>query len=153
MIIGLPKEIKDNESRVGLTPAGVKTLSDSRHTVLVEKSAGEGSGIHDDEYRAANGQIVTSADEVWKRADMVVFDTRGPEWQPRGLANPIADLVYTATGSSVHTVIVDGNVIVDARVLTTIDRDTLIRETDETTAAVFKRLGFDHVRPRWPVRS
>lgn len=91
--------------------------------------------------------------EPGKRADMVVFDTRGPQWQPRGLANPIADLVYTATGSSVHTVIVDGNVIVDARVLTTIDCDTLIRETDETTSAVFKRLGFDHVRPRWPVRS
>ena len=52
MIIGLPKEIKDNEYRVGLTPAGVKTLSDYGHTVLVETKAGDGSGISDEEYSA-----------------------------------------------------------------------------------------------------
>jgi len=83
MIIGLPKEIKDNESRVGLTPAGVKTLSDSGHTVLVEKNAGEGSGISDDEYSAANGQIVGTADEVWERGEMIVKvkEPVGPEYQ------------------------------------------------------------------------
>ncbi|MGE0882189.1 MAG: alanine dehydrogenase [Blastocatellales bacterium] len=82
MIIGLPKEIKDNESRVGLTPAGVKTLSDYGHTVLVEKSAGEGSGISDDEYKAAKGQIVDSADEVWERGEMIVKvkEPVGPEY-------------------------------------------------------------------------
>ena len=72
MIIGLPKEIKDKESRVGLTPAGVKTLHDAGHTVLVEKDAGEGSGIPDDQYRGALGEIVASADEIWQRADMIV---------------------------------------------------------------------------------
>ncbi|MBL8187974.1 MAG: alanine dehydrogenase [Acidobacteria bacterium] len=83
MIIGLPKEIKDNESRVGLTPAGVKTLSDFGHTVLVETSAGIGSGISDDEFRAAGGQIVETADEVWQRGDMVVKvkEPVGPEYQ------------------------------------------------------------------------
>lgn len=83
MIIGLPKEIKDNESRVGLTPAGVKTLSDNGHTVLVEKSAGIGSGISDDEFRAAGGQTVETADEVWQRGDMVVKvkEPVGPEYQ------------------------------------------------------------------------
>lgn len=83
MIIGLPKEIKDNESRVGLTPAGVKTLSDNGHTVLVEKTAGIGSGISDDEFRAAGGQIVETADEVWQRGDMVVKvkEPVGPEYQ------------------------------------------------------------------------
>ncbi len=83
MIVGLPKEIKDNESRVGLTPAGVKTLSDFGHTVLIEKSAGIGSGITDDEFRAAGGQIVDSADEVWRRGDMVVKvkEPVGPEYQ------------------------------------------------------------------------
>ncbi len=81
MIIGLPKEIKDNEYRVGLTPAGVKTLNDYGHTVLVEKNAGVGSGIGDDEYRAANAQIIDSADEVWHRAEMVVKvkEPVGPE--------------------------------------------------------------------------
>lgn len=82
MIIGLPKEIKDNEYRVGLTPAGVKTLSDYGHTVLVETKAGEGSGINDDEYIAANGRIVETADEVWQRADMIVKvkEPVGPEY-------------------------------------------------------------------------
>lgn len=83
MIIGLPKEIKDNESRVGLTPAGVKTLSDYGHTVLVEKNAGIGSGISDDEFRTAGGQIVETADEVWQRGEMVVKvkEPVGPEYQ------------------------------------------------------------------------
>ena len=82
MIIGLPKEIKDNESRVGLTPAGVKTLSDAGHTVLVETHAGEGSGISNDEYIGANGQIVASVEEVWERADMIVKvkEPVGPEY-------------------------------------------------------------------------
>ena len=83
MIIGLPKEIKDNEFRVGLTPAGVKTLSDFGHTVLVEKHAGEGSGIKDEEYIAASGKIVESADEIWERAAMIVKvkEPVGPEYQ------------------------------------------------------------------------
>lgn len=83
MIIGLPKEIKDNEYRVGLTPAGVKTLSDYGHTVLVETRAGVGSGITDDEFRTAAGQIVASADEIWQRAEMVVKvkEPVGPEYE------------------------------------------------------------------------
>lgn len=82
MIIGLPREIKDNESRVGLTPAGVKTLSDVGHTVLVEKGAGDGSGISDDEYRGAAGQIVDSVDDLWARAEMIVKvkEPVGPEY-------------------------------------------------------------------------
>ena len=47
MKIGLPKEIKDNEYRVGLTPAGVRALTDAGHDVFVERNAGEGSGFHD----------------------------------------------------------------------------------------------------------
>jgi alanine dehydrogenase len=83
MIIGLPKEIKDNEYRVGLTPAGVKTLSDYGHTILVETRAGDGSGISDEEYSAAQGRIVETADEVWERAEMVVKvkEPVGPEYK------------------------------------------------------------------------
>ena len=70
------------ESRVGLTPAGVKTLSDYGHTVLVERGAGEGSGISDEEYQVAAGQIIDSADAIWERADMVVKvkEPVGPEY-------------------------------------------------------------------------
>ncbi len=71
MKIGLPKEVKDNENRVGLTPAGVKALTDAGHSVLIQKSAGEGSGISDNEYTQAGGQIVDTAGEAWS-GDMVV---------------------------------------------------------------------------------
>ncbi len=72
MIVGLPKEIKDNEYRVGLTPAGVRALTDSGHEVIVEKSAGEGSGFDDGLYQKAGGQIIDSADDVWAKAEMIV---------------------------------------------------------------------------------
>ena len=72
MIVGLPKEIKDNEYRVGLTPAGVRALSDAGHEVIVEKSAGEGSGFDDALYQKAGAQLIDSADDVWTRAEMIV---------------------------------------------------------------------------------
>jgi len=72
MVVGTVREIKDNEYRVGLVPGGVKTLADSGQQVLVETRAGEGSGISDDEYRQAGAEIVASAAEVWKRAEVLV---------------------------------------------------------------------------------
>jgi alanine dehydrogenase len=72
MVIGTVKEIKDNEYRIGLVPGGVKTLADSEQKVLVETRAGEGSGISDEEYRQAGAEIVGSAAEVWKRAEILV---------------------------------------------------------------------------------
>jgi alanine dehydrogenase len=81
MIVGLPKEIKDSESRVGLVPAGVHALVQDGHKVIVETNAGEGSGIPDDEFKAAGGEIIPSAGDVWDRADMVVKvkEPIGPE--------------------------------------------------------------------------
>jgi alanine dehydrogenase len=81
MIIGLPKEIKDSESRVGLVPAGVHALVQDAHKVFVEAGAGDGSGISDDEFKAAGGEIVPTAGDVWDRADMVVKvkEPIGPE--------------------------------------------------------------------------
>ena len=72
MIVGLPKEIRDNEYRVGLTPAGVRALTDASHQGIVEKSAGEGSGFEDALYEKAGAQIIDSADDVWGRAEMIV---------------------------------------------------------------------------------
>ena len=72
MIVGLPKEIKDNEYRVGLTPAGVRALSDGGHKVIVEKTAGDGSGFDDALYEKAGAEILNSADDVWAKADMIV---------------------------------------------------------------------------------
>src|SRR4028119_2033336 len=102
MKIGLPKEIKDNEYRVGLTPAGVNALVNAGHEVFVQKTAGEGSGLPDEQhknaggqpphtagagapggagqgsgcpdeqYTNAGGQLLETADEVWQTGDMIV---------------------------------------------------------------------------------
>ena len=72
MIIGVPKEVKDHESRVGVTPAGVKALTEAGHKVLVEQNAGALSSFPDDEYQAVGGEIVGEAYNVWRNADMVV---------------------------------------------------------------------------------
>jgi alanine dehydrogenase len=72
MIIGVPKEIKDNESRVGITPAGVKALSEAGHKVLIETLAGAQSGFPDDEYQNAGAEIVGDAGYVWGKSEMVV---------------------------------------------------------------------------------
>ncbi len=83
MIVGLPKEIKDNEYRVGLTPAGVRALTDAGHQVTVERGAGEGSGFEDDLYQRAGGRILDSANDVWAEAEMVVKvkEPVAPEYQ------------------------------------------------------------------------
>src|SRR5215813_1640155 len=72
MIIGVPKEVKDHESRVGIVPAGVKALIDAGHKVLVETRAGELSSMPDNDYKQAGAEIVGSAADAWSRADMVV---------------------------------------------------------------------------------
>ena len=71
MIIGLPKEIKDSENRVGMTPGAVSSLTRRHHRVLVETGAGLGSSIADQEYRDAGAEIVSNAADAWS-ADMVV---------------------------------------------------------------------------------
>ena len=72
MIIGVPKEIKDHETRVGCVPSMVTTLREHGHEVLVEAKAGLGSSVTDQEYADAGAFIVDSAADVWNRADLVV---------------------------------------------------------------------------------
>ncbi len=72
MIIGVPREIKDHEARVGVTPAGARALTDAGHVVLVETHAGAQSGFPDHEYQDAGAEIVGDAGNVWGKADMVV---------------------------------------------------------------------------------
>jgi len=72
MIIGVPKEIKDHEARVGVTPAGAKALTEAGHTVLVETQAGEQSGFPDAEYQNAGAEMVGEAGYVWGKSEMIV---------------------------------------------------------------------------------
>ncbi len=71
LIIGIPKELKNNEFRVAATPAGVHAYVAAGHKVLVEKNAGIGSAISDQEYSAAGASIIDSADEIWQKADLI----------------------------------------------------------------------------------
>jgi alanine dehydrogenase len=72
MLVGVPKEIKDNEYRVGLVPSTVRELTDKGHQVVVETNAGFGAGLPDADYRAAGAEIVADADAVFARAEMIV---------------------------------------------------------------------------------
>ena len=72
MIIGIPKEIKEQENRVALTPAGVDAFVRAGHKVLVETNAGMGSGFTDEEYAAQGAEIMPDAAKVWEQADMIM---------------------------------------------------------------------------------
>jgi alanine dehydrogenase len=72
MLIGVPKELKDNEYRVGIVPSTVRELTDKGHQVLVEAGAGSGAGLPDADYRAAGAEMVADADAVYSRAALIV---------------------------------------------------------------------------------
>lgn len=71
MIIGVPKEIKSDEYRVAVVPAGVELLKKAGHTVIIERGAGVGSGIADEDYEVYGAEMATSAEEVWERAELI----------------------------------------------------------------------------------
>jgi alanine dehydrogenase len=72
VIVGVPREVKADEYRVGLIPVGAEVLTRGGHRVLVETEAGAGSGLSDEEYAAQGAEIVSSAAEVWQRAEMII---------------------------------------------------------------------------------
>src|SRR3569832_1519057 len=72
MRIGIPKEIKADENRVAITPAGVTALTSGGHEVTVEASAGRGSGITDEAFERAGAKMLPSARDVWERAELVL---------------------------------------------------------------------------------
>ncbi|HEV8420153.1 MAG TPA: alanine dehydrogenase [Actinomycetota bacterium] len=72
MIVGVPKEVKDNEYRVALTPEGARELTHAGHRVLVQRGAGEGSSLYEQRYERAGAEMVETADEVWRQAEMIL---------------------------------------------------------------------------------
>ena len=72
MKVGIPKEIKNNENRVGMTPSGVAELVRRGHTVYVQHTAGEGSGFNDKDYEAVGAQMLLTIEDVYREADMIV---------------------------------------------------------------------------------
>lgn len=82
MIIGVPREIKDDEYRVGMLPVGAEELTAAGHSVLIESGAGSGSGLFDNDYEAVGATIVPDAQSIWSKADLVmkVKEPQSAEW-------------------------------------------------------------------------
>ena len=93
MVIGVPKEIKTDEHRVGLTPASVDAFIQAGHTVIVEKSAGIGSGFIDEEYEQQGARIVNTAKEIFKNAQMII-KVKEPQESEINLLMP-SQILYT----------------------------------------------------------
>ena len=93
MLIGVPKEIKNHEYRVGMTPASVRELNDSGHLVMVETLAGNGIGSSDEDYIAAGADIVNSGAEIYARAEMIV-KVKEPQAAERAMLRP-QQLLFT----------------------------------------------------------
>src|SRR5580693_8876847 len=72
MYVGIPTETKNNEFRVAITPAGVAALTRRGHEVLVQAGAGEGSTITDTDFKAAGAELISTADQVWADADLLL---------------------------------------------------------------------------------
>jgi alanine dehydrogenase len=72
VIVGVPREVKDNEYRVALTPEGARELTHAGHQILVEKDAGSGSSLYEDRYIRAGAEFVPAAEEVWQASDMIM---------------------------------------------------------------------------------
>jgi len=113
MIIGVPKEIKQDEYRVGIIPAGVEELTKRSHTVLIEASAGLGSGIDDSDYVKAGGTIVKSAEEVYGKADMI-YKVKEPIHQEYSLMRK-GQIVFTyfhfAASRELTEAVIDSGII------------------------------------------
>ncbi|MBI2150894.1 MAG: amidohydrolase family protein, partial [Acidobacteria bacterium] len=88
--------------------------------------------------------------EVGKKADVTIFNARTPQWQP--LYNPLSNLVYSATGASVDTVICDGRVLMEGRELKTVDEGGIFDEVGRLMPGILKKTGLaEKVRPKWPI--
>jgi len=72
MLIGVPKEIKDNEYRVGIVPSTVRELTENGHHVLIERQAGAGAGFGDGDYKSAGAEVLSDSDALLGRAELIV---------------------------------------------------------------------------------
>lgn len=95
VIVGVPKEVKEDEYRVAITPAGVRELTSHGHTVLVEAAAGIGSSITDVEFESTGATIVAEADEIWAAADLVLGVKEPIELEYRRLALRTNQVLFT----------------------------------------------------------
>jgi alanine dehydrogenase len=113
MLIGVPKEIKTNENRIALVPAGAEALTAAGHAVLVEQGAGLGSGFPDQAYREVGAEIVGTADEVWRRAEMImkVKEPIAPEWPRMRKGQVIYTYFHFAAADDLTRAVIDSGAV------------------------------------------
>lgn len=113
MIIGVPKEIKTNENRIALVPAGCEALVAAGNTVYIERGAGEGSGFADETYTSAGGKILPSADEVWARSEMImkVKEPIAVEWPRMRKGQVIYTYFHFAAAEDLTRAVIDSGAI------------------------------------------
>jgi 5-methylthioadenosine/S-adenosylhomocysteine deaminase len=88
--------------------------------------------------------------EEEKKADIVLFDVQRPEWQP--LYDPVSTLVYSATGASADTLVVNGRIIMEGRRVLTMDEEAVLKESQRVAESLVRRAGLERLSaPRWPV--
>ena len=116
MIIGVPKEIKTNENRIALVPAGSEALVRAGHTVLIERSAGEGAGFPDGAYESTGATLVDTAEEVWDRAEMImkVKEPIAGEWPRMKPDQVIFTYFHFAASEPLTDAVVESGAIANA---------------------------------------
>ncbi len=116
MIIGVPKEIKTNEYRVALVPAGSEALISAGHEVLIEKGAGLGAGFTDADYEATGAKLIDTADEVWERAEMIlkVKEPIEPEWPRLREDQVLFTYLHFAASEELTRAVIDSGCIANA---------------------------------------
>ncbi|MCH1571180.1 MAG: alanine dehydrogenase, partial [Longimicrobiales bacterium] len=113
MLVGVPKEIKPDEYRVAMTPAGAEMLVQGGHEIFIEKGAGLGSGFTDDFYEDAGATIFDTADEVWAKAEMIVKvkEPIAPEWPHMRSGQVIFTYFHFAASEELTKAVVDSGAI------------------------------------------
>jgi alanine dehydrogenase len=113
MLIGIPKEIKSNENRVSVVPAGVEALTAHGHTVVVEQAAGIGSGFGDEAYTSAGAAILETADEVWRQAEMIVKvkEPIAVEWPRMRAGQVIYTYFHFAAAEELTRAVIDSGAV------------------------------------------
>ena len=113
MLIGVPKEIKPDEYRVALTPAGAEMLAHEGHEIVVEKGAGLGSGFTDDYYETAGATILDDPDEVWAKAEMImkVKEPIEPEWPRMRRDQVIFTYFHFAASEELTRAVIDSGAV------------------------------------------
>src|SRR3954470_21690817 len=113
MKIGVPKEIKTNENRIALVPAGAEALVGAGHSVFVEKGGGDGSGFSDEAYKAAGASISPTADDVWQQAEMImkVKEPIAVEWPRMRRGQVIYTYFHCAAAEDLSRAVIDSGAI------------------------------------------